>query len=126
MTLADFTPAAVYGEGTYGVENLTFIARKVNTTFIDVSYGRDIPPELKSRMAPDSGSNNVFFRHVAFQHWLMASHPNRNAAIWSTKYTGEGSYNFRCGGITRFRGERLYLPGGKPDIRRHQEWTYSE
>ncbi len=111
-TVADFTPAAVYGEGSYGVENLTFIARKVNTTFIDLSLGRDIPPELKSLVAPNTGSHDVFFRHVAFHHWLMVGHPNRNAALWSTKYSGEGSFNFHCNRVTNFEVSDCIFQGG--------------
>jgi hypothetical protein len=116
MTLADFTPAAVYGQGSYGVENLSFITRKVNATFIDLGLldkiPGDIPPELKPRIVLNTASHDVFFRHVLFQHWLMASHPDRNKALWSTKYTGEGSFNFRCNRVINFEVSDCIFQGG--------------
>ncbi len=113
LTLADFTPAAVYGQESYGVENLTFIARKVNAIFIDLSAaGGDLPPELKPLAALKTPSHDVFFRHVMFQHWLMVSHPNRNPVLWNTKYTGEGSFNYHCAGVTNFEVSDCIFQGG--------------
>lgn len=98
----DFTPAAVYGDTSYGVENLTFIARKVNTIFVDLSTANDVVPELRSRVSPE-GSHDVFFRRVAFHHWMLCSHPDRNATLWAKRYTDDKSaINFRNGSIRNF------------------------
>ncbi len=110
--LTDFLPAAVYGEGCYGVENLTFIARKVDTLFLDLSAARNLPPAFESGIAPGTASHDVFFRHVAFQDWLMAGHPNRNAALWNSKYTSDGPYNFRCNAISNFEVSDCCFQGG--------------
>jgi hypothetical protein len=97
-TEADFTQAAIYGDTSYGVENLSFIARKVNQIFVDLSQHNDIAPEMKPHVNPE-GSHDVFFRHVAFHHWMHCSHPDRNAALWAKRYTdNENPFNFHNGG----------------------------
>ena len=102
QTDADFTPVAIYGDTSYGVENLSFIARKVNTIFMDLSMGNNIHPELKTLVNPE-GSHDVFFRHVAFHHWMQCSHPDRNAALWAKRYTDNSNpYNFRNQAVRNF------------------------
>jgi len=98
----DFTPVAIYGDTSYGVENLSLIARKVNTILMDLSMANNIAPELKSRVNPD-GSHDVFFRHVAFHHWMHCSHPDRNQVLWAKRYTDDSNpFNFRDQSIRNF------------------------
>ena len=102
QTEQEFTPAAVYGDTSYGVENLTLIARKVNAIFMDLSTPNNIAPELKPFVNPE-GSRDVFFRNVAFHHWMLCSHPDRNAVLWAKRYTdNQNPYNFRNGAIRNF------------------------
>lgn len=113
LTLADFTPAAIYGAAPYGVENLSLIARKVDTLLLDMSYDRSgIPTELGSKMQPWGAARDVFLRHVNFQHWLLAGHPDRQPELWAKKYTGDGAYNFRCGRLTNFEVSDCQFQGG--------------
>ena len=116
QSLADFKPAAIYGAAPYAVEDLSFIARKVDTIFVDLSYGRGIPKELQPRLKPWGATRDVFFRRVNFAHWLMSGHPERqieqHPEIWAKKYNGDGAYNFRNGNITNFEVSDCLFQGG--------------
>ena len=112
-SLADFSPAAVYSGGRYGIENLTLIARKVDTILLNLNTGTGgVPPELQPRMQPWGAMQDVFLRHVNFEHWLLAGHPDRQKALWDTKYTGDGAYNFRISGVRNFQVSGCLFQGG--------------
>ncbi len=112
LTEADITPAAIYGDTSYGVEDLSLIARKVRTIFYDLSSADRVVNELKPRVNP-AGSRDVFFRRVAFHHWLLCSHPYRNAELWSTVYKSPGE-NFanKYGSIRNFEVSDCLFQGG--------------
>lgn len=94
-TESDFVPACIYGDTSYGIENLSLIARKADTILMDLSSPDKIAPELKPFVNPD-GSRDVFLRRVAFHHWMHCSHPDRNTLLWSKRYTDDFSpFNFR-------------------------------
>jgi hypothetical protein len=102
LTEADFSQVAVYGDTSYGVENLSFIARKVNTIFMDLSVANNIDQDLKPHVNPE-GSRDVFFRHVAFHHWMQCGHPDRSPELWAKRYTDNSNpFNFRSGAIRNF------------------------
>lgn len=86
-TRADFSKGAAYGVARYAVEDLTLIARKVETLFSDLS-ARNLPNELKP-LKP-AVSRDVFFRRVNFQHWLMCGHPYRNSELWNATTNAQG------------------------------------
>ena len=96
---ADFVPACVYGDTSFGIENLSLIARKANTILTDLSSPNNIAPDLKPFVNPE-GSHDVFLRRVSFHHWMHCSHPDRNPALWAKRYTDNSNpYNFRNGAI---------------------------
>lgn len=94
---SDFVPACIYGDTSYGIENLSLIARKADTILLDLSTPNNIAPELKPFVNPD-GSRDVFLRKVAFHHWIHCSHPDRNKTLWQKRYTDDSNpFNFRNG-----------------------------
>ena len=96
---ADFVPACVYGDTSFGIENLSLIARKANTILTDLGSPNNIAPDLKPFVNPE-GSHDVFLRHVSFHHWMHCSHPDRNTTLWAKRYTDNSNpYNFRNGAI---------------------------
>jgi hypothetical protein len=103
----------VYASGRYGIENLTLIVRKVDETVVNLNSGTGgVPDELKARMQPWGAMQDVFLRHVNFEHWLMASHPDKNAALWATKYTGDGAVNFKISSVRNFEVSDCVFQGG--------------
>ena len=112
QTEADFVPACVYGDTSYGIENLSLIARKANTILMDLSSPSNIVPELKPFVNPE-GSHDVFLRHVSFHHWMHCSHLDRNPALWAKRYTDNlNPYNFRNGAIRNFEVSDCLFQGG--------------
>ena len=111
-TEADIAPAAIYGDGSYGVEDVSLVARKVRTILHDLSSGDRVVNELKARVNT-AGSRDVFIRRVAFHHWLLCSHPDRNAALWAKLYTAPG-YNFanNYGSLRNFEVSDCVFQGG--------------
>ena len=120
-TRADFSPSAAYGVSRYAVEDLTLIARKVDTVFTDLS-DRNIPGELKTRKPAES--RDVFFRNVNFQHWLMCSHPDRNPALWNvttnaqgktlpSQFDGDHATLVRVGAMDNFEFSDCLVQGGQ-------------
>lgn len=116
QSLADFKHAAVYGAAPYGVEDLSLIARKVDTIFVDLSYRSGVPRELQPKLKPWGSAHDVFFRRVNISHWLMSGHPERqieqHPEIWARKYNGDGAYNFRDSAITNFEVTDCVWQGG--------------
>ena len=99
---ADFVPACIYGDTSYGIENLSLVARKANTILMDLSSPNNIAPELKPFVNPE-GSRDVFLRHVAFHHWMLCSHPDRNQVLWAKRYTDNSNpFNFHDLAIRNF------------------------
>lgn len=102
QTEAEFVPACVYGDTSYGIENLSLVARKANTILMDLSSPNNTAPELKPFVNPE-GSHDVFLRHVAFHHWMHCSHPDRNQVLWAKRYTDDSNpFNFRDLAIRNF------------------------
>jgi hypothetical protein len=112
QTEADFVPACVYGDTSYGLENLSLIARKANTILMDLSSPSNIAPELKPFVNPE-GSHDIFLRRVSFHHWMQCSHPDRNQLLWAKRYTDNSTpYNFRNGAIRNFEVSDCLFQGG--------------
>jgi hypothetical protein len=111
-TEADIAPAAIYGDGSYGVEDVSLVARKVRTILHDLSSSDRVVNELKTKVRPE-GSRDVFLRRVAFHHWLLCSHPDRNATLWAKLYTAPG-FNFanNYGSIRTFEVSDCLFQGG--------------
>jgi len=122
MTLADFTPAAIYTASQFGMEGLTLIARKVDTILLDLSYENthrnSIPKEFGRYMKPWSQYRDIFLRKVHFQHWLSASHPDRNADPKMVKkyWSGDGPFNLKTGGCVNFEVSDCIFQGGNNGI----------
>ena len=131
---AEFSPGAVYGTARYAVEDLTLIARKVETLFTDLSFG-NLPAEL--RALKPAVSRDVFFRRVNFQHWLACSHPDREVGLWNvvtnsegkvtkaSKFDGDGAHILRVGGVENFELSDCQCQGGQLHLRnlRHARET---
>ena len=112
QTEADFVPACVYGDTSYGLENLSLIARKANTILMDLSSLSNIAPEMKPFVNPE-GSHDIFLRRVSFHHWMHCSHPDRNQLLWAKRYTDNSNpYNFRDGAIRNFEVSDCLFQGG--------------
>ena len=109
--LTDFLPTVVYAAPPCAVENLTFLARKVNCTFTVIGDGRGLPPELRPKVKPWGATHDFFLRHVAFHHWLLAGHPERNAELWAKKYGGD-IWNLQCRGATNLEVSDCLFQGG--------------
>ena len=121
-TRADFSPGAAYGTARYAVEDLTMIARKVDTVFTDMSQGAFLPAELKK--AKPVVSRDVFFRRVNFQHWLGCSHPDRNLELWNaatnaqgkpvaSQFDGDHATLVRVGAMENFEFSDCLVQGGQ-------------
>jgi hypothetical protein len=112
QTEAEFVPACVYGDTSFGLENLSLIARKANTILTDLSSPNNIAPEMKPFVNPE-GSHDIFLRLVSFHHWMQCSHPDRNQLLWSKRYTDNSNpYNFRDGAIRNFEVSDCLFQGG--------------
>jgi hypothetical protein len=112
LTEADVAHAAIYGDGSYGIEDLSLIARKVRTILHDLSSSKWVVTDLKPRIRTD-GSRDVFIRHVAFHHWLLCGHPDRNATLWAKFYTAPGStFSNSFGSIRNFEVSDCLFQGG--------------
>jgi hypothetical protein len=122
MTLADFTPAAVYTASQFGLENLTLIARKVDNIVLDLSFENThrntIPKEFGPYMKPWSQYRDIFIRKVQFQHWLSISHPDRNTDPKMVKkyWSGDGPFNLKTGGCVNFEVSDCIFQGGNNGI----------
>lgn len=101
----DFLKAVVFGSSRYAVEDLSFVARKADLTFCDLSlelcYYRSIPRELIDKLRPWGASRDKFFRRVRFQHWLLVGHPERATAL-AKKYVESSVHNFRAYDLRNF------------------------
>ena len=113
-TLADFSPAAVYVATPGAIENVTLIVRKVDTTLLPLCAGTPVkvPEELGPKMKHWGEARDLFLRNVNCAHWLMCSHPERNAELWPKKYTGDGAYNVRIHNIKNFEVSNCIFEGG--------------
>lgn len=118
LTLADFTPAAIYTASEFGLEDLTLIARKVDHILLDLSYenthNRTIPKDFGRHMRPWSQYRDIFIRRVEFQHWQNAGHPDRNPDPKMVKkfWSGDGPFNIRTGGCVNFEVSDCIFQGG--------------
>lgn len=124
-TRADFSPVAAYGVARYAVEDLTMIARKSDTLFMDMSDSR-LPNELSAQKP--AVSRDVFFRRVNFQHWLGCNRPERNTELWNTgtnaqgkpvpsKHDGEQAMVLRVGAMENFELSDCQMQGGQVHLR---------
>jgi hypothetical protein len=124
-TRADFSPAAVYGTARYAIEDLTLIARKSDTLFMDLSDSRVLNQFKQLKPAV---SRDVFFRRVNFQHWLGCHHPYRNPELWNTsidekgkpvrsKHDGDGADVLRVGEMENFELSDCQLQGAQVHLR---------
>lgn len=133
----DFTPAAIYGISRYAVEDLTLIARKVDTLFKELGDGRGGPAELKGRVAAEI--RDVAFRRVNLQHWLLCGHPERVPELWNItvkpdgkvqtgKYANGGGTVLEIRNVTNFELSGCQLQGGMVKLRnlRHARETGNE
>lgn len=120
-TRTDFSPCAAYGVARYAVEDLTMIARKVDTLFTDLS-DRNVPRELKP-LKP-AMSRDVFFRRVNFQHWLMCGHPDHDVELWNvstnaagkiipSQFDGDHATLVRIGAMDNFEFSDCQAQGGQ-------------
>jgi len=122
MTLADFTPAAVYTASQFGLEDLTLIARKVDNIVLDLSFENThrntVPREFGPYMRPWSQYRDIFIRRVQFQHWLSAGHPDRNTDPKMVKkyWSGDGPFNLKTGGCVNFEVSDCIFQGGNNGI----------
>jgi hypothetical protein len=121
-SLEDFTPAAIFAQAPFAVEDLTIIARKVNTLIEETGMGHGVPAEFR-RDPFQTPASDVFIRRVNLHHWLLASHPDRNLALWNTpakgnsKYGGDGANTFELNGVTNFEMSDVQSEGGQLHIR---------
>jgi hypothetical protein len=108
----DFAPAAVFGDTSYAIETLSLVARNVNAILHDLGSASGVPPELRDRIAGD-GSHDVFLRRVAFHHWMLCGHPDRNPALASRMH-GTTAWNFTnsYGSIRTFEVSDCLFQGG--------------
>lgn len=112
QTEAEFVPACVYGDTSFGLESISLIARKANTILMDLSSLSNIAPEMKPFVNPE-GSQDIFLRRVSFHHWMQCSHPDRNQLLWAKRYTDNSNpYNFRDGAIRNFEVSDCLFQGG--------------
>lgn len=112
QTEAEFVPACIYGDTSFGLENISLIARKANTILMDLSSPSNIAAELKHFVNPE-GSHDIFLRRVSFHHWMQCSHPDRNQLLWAKRYTDNSNpYNFRDGAIRNFEVSDCLFQGG--------------
>jgi hypothetical protein len=88
----DFIPAAIYGDTSYALENLTLVVCSATTILHDLGSAAGVPAELRDRVSP-GGSRDVFLRRVAFHHWLLCGHPDRNPVL-ATRLHGPKAWNF--------------------------------
>lgn len=112
----DFTKAAIYAASRYAIEDLTLVARKVDTVLCDLSmelnYARSVPAELIARLHPWGGSRDKFLRRVRIQHWLLVGHPERSAAL-AKKYNEADVYTFRANDLRNLEVSDCEFQGGK-------------
>ena len=111
-TEKDFAPAAVFGDTSYAIENLSLVARNVNAILHDLGSPSGVPAELRDRIA-GGGSHDVFLRRVAFHHWMLCGHPDRNPALASRMH-GTSAWNFTnpYGSIRTFEVSDCLFQGG--------------
>jgi hypothetical protein len=123
--MADFSPVAAFGVARYAVEDLTMIARKSDTVFMDLSDSR-VPKEFQT-LKP-AVSRDAFFRRVNFQHWLMCGHPDRNPELCNTTtnaqgklvpgmYGGDQANILRVGAMENFELSDCQMQGGQVHLR---------
>ena len=124
--LTDFSPGAVYGASQFVIEDMSLIARKVDTLVSDLNASPNYPKELQSYKT--SGEHDIFFRRVNFQHWLMCSHPDRNVTLWNvttnvngrvqaSKFNGDGAVTLAVNGVTNFELSDCQSQGGQLHLR---------
>ena len=114
-TVADISPVAIYGIAPFAVEKLTLIARKVETILLDISAVDKLPNELMHYMKPWGRTHDIFIRDVSFQHWLLASHPDRQALVseeFNKLYWGNRAINFKTGNVTNLEVNNCLFEGG--------------
>jgi hypothetical protein len=114
--LTNFVSAAVYASARYAVEDLTFVARKANTIFIDMSVDlnnpRTVPEELLSKVKPWGDGRDKFLRRVRFQHWLLVGHPERTIGTDLAKRHSEPLQNFIAHDLRNFEVSDCEFQGG--------------
>ncbi|HEX8916304.1 MAG TPA: glycosyl hydrolase family 28-related protein, partial [Humisphaera sp.] len=81
----DFLKAAVYVGPECGLEDLTLVARRVETILLDVQYelnvAKTVPPELTARVRPWGRGGDLFLRRLLVQHLLLAGRPEQQKPV---------------------------------------------
>jgi hypothetical protein len=111
-SLDEFTQAAIFGETSYGIEDVTIIARKVNVLLEDATFGQGVPAPLK---VPEGGAHDVFLRRVNLQHWIVAG--RGKGENLGNKYGIDGVSTFAIQGVTNFEMSDVQSQGGALHIR---------
>ena len=84
-SVSDFVPAALSGDGEYGLEHLSLMVRNARSVLRDLSfdalngalYGPRAPvPELESFVKPAGEARDVFLRDVRIQYVPWAGRPS--------------------------------------------------
>lgn len=114
--LASFVAAAVYASARYAVEDISFVARKANTIFVDMSVDlnspRTVPEELLSKVKPWGEGQDKFLRRVRFQHWLLVGHPERTIGTDLAKRHSEALQTFIGHDLRNFEVSDCEFQGG--------------
>ena len=98
----------------------------MDTLVSDLNVSPNFPKELQSYKT--AGERDIFFRRVNFQHWLMASHPDRDTALWNvttnangraqaSKFNGDGATTLALNGATNFELGDCQSQGGQLHLR---------
>ena len=111
----EFTPAAIFGQAPFAIEDLSIIARKVNFLVEDVGFGQGVPAEL--RLKPNEEEHDVFIRRVNLQHWILAGRNTPTDPALLKKYGMDGVYTFGLSGVTNFEWSGVESQGGSIHIR---------
>lgn len=116
--ISDFRRAAIYTSGQFGLEQLTIIARSVDTTLSDLSgenlHSNPDGKELLRYVKPWTQYRDVFVRRVRFQNWLDAGRPaiTEDLALDRKFYLTDQSFNFRTAACRNFEVSDCIFQGG--------------
>jgi len=113
-SLDEFTPAAIFAQAPYALEDLSVIARKVNFLVEDASFGQGVPADLRPGHG-EGEERDVFLRRLNLQHWIVAG--RGTGANLGNKYGIDGVSVLGINGVTNFELSDTQMQGGAVHIR---------